>query len=67
MGAAMAEPHQEHTGMKPVYRITLRVRGQVIIREYRDELEFRKWKGAYATQKRQGKGIEEMKCETLWR
>lgn len=51
-----------------IFRIYLIVRGKDITKEYRDELEFLKWKSTYETAMRSPQnGIEHVRSETIYR
>jgi hypothetical protein len=52
-----------------VYRITLRVRGREVVKEYDSEDEYRKWKAAFEQQIRQKQvsGVTEMYTSLVYR
>lgn len=52
---------------KATFRIYLIVRGRRIVKEYKDENEFRKWKAAYEQNKKYPEsGIESMHVEVVY-
>ena len=51
---------------QPRYRITLRVRGREIVKEYYTEEEFRRWRETYHDQMgRENSGIEDLRAESI--
>lgn len=50
------------------FRITLTVRGKVIVKEIVGEEQFRQWKSAYQTQiRRRHSGVEKMSYEIIYK